>query len=134
MQIKELHSGIYKLYDYACKQKAIKIHREKYQSRVDKWEALKKAGAHEDRIPAFVGLFRATYYRDKQRLNALDQGEIPPSKRPARVNKWQWGEAERQLVLRIRRKNLTYGKAKIAVILKRDHDCILNESTVGLFG
>ena len=88
MQIKELHSGIYKLYGYSCKQKVIKIYREKYQSRVDKWETLKKAGAHEDRIPAFVGLFRATYYRDKQRLNALDQGEIPPSKRPARVNKW----------------------------------------------
>ena len=34
---------------------------------MDKWEALlKKAGAHEDRIPAFVGLSRATYYRDKQ--------------------------------------------------------------------
>ena len=39
---------------------------------MDKWEALKKAGAHEDRIPAFVGLSRATYYRDKQHLNALD--------------------------------------------------------------
>ena len=98
---------------------------------MDKWEALKKTGAHEDRIPAFVGLSRATYYRDKQRLNALNQGELPPSKRPARVNKWQWGDAERQFVLRIRRENLTYGKAKIAVILKRDHDCILNESTVG---
>jgi putative transposase len=36
-----------------------------------------------------------------------------------------------QLVLQIRRQNTTYGKAKIAIILKRDHDQTLSESTVG---
>jgi len=36
-----------------------------------------------------------------------------------------------QLHRRIRKENLTYGKAKIAVILKRDHGIQFSESTVG---
>ncbi len=92
MQIKGLHNEIYKIYGYARKQEAIKKHRKKYQTRVNKWEALKKASMHEYCIPAFAGFSRATYYRDKQRLNALDQRELSPSKRAARVNKPQWGE------------------------------------------
>jgi transposase InsO family protein len=40
-------------------------------------------------------------------------------------------KADSDLVLKIRRENPTYGKAKIAVILKRDHGSKLSESTVG---
>ena len=47
------------------------------------------------------------------------------------MNKPRWGEAEIQLVLRIRRENTTYGKEKIAEILQRDHGFTMSESTVG---
>ncbi len=40
-------------------------------------------------------------------------------------------EAELQLVLMIRRENLTYGKEKISIILKCDHAPTISESTVG---
>jgi transposase InsO family protein len=36
-----------------------------------------------------------------------------------------------QVVLKLRRENPTYGKAKISVILKRDHGVRISESTVG---
>ena len=110
---------------------SIKKHQEKYQSRVNEWESFKNAGMDVKRIPEFVGFSRATYYRDKQKLLALSQGQLPSSKCPKRLNKRQWGESEKQLVLRLRRENPTYGKAKIAVILKRDHQCNLSESTIG---
>jgi hypothetical protein len=55
-------------------------------------------------------------------LVKLKQDITPPSKRPKSVNKPLWGEAEKQLILRIRREDTTYGKEKIAVIINRDHD------------
>lgn len=131
MQMKGPHKGIYKLYSYSRKQECLQAYREKYQSRIEKWEAQKYAGTHEECIPEFVGFSRASYYRAKQCLNNFSQGKVLPSKRPKRLNKPKWGEAEKQLVLRIRRENITYGKAKIAVILRRDHNNQLSESTVG---
>lgn len=55
----------------------------------------------------------------------------PPSKRPKKVYKPSWGEAEKQLALKIRRETPTYGKEKIALILKRDHKQAISESTLG---
>jgi len=49
----------------------------------------------------------------KKILQDLEKGIAPPSKRPKKVNKPRWGEAELQLVLRIRREDSTYGKEKI---------------------
>lgn len=49
----------------------------------------------------------------------------------ARLNSAKWGVAEIDLVLKIRLENPTYGKAKIAVILKRDYNFRFSESTVG---
>jgi len=42
----------------------------------------------------------------------LDKGIVPPSKKPKKLNKPKWGEAEKQLVLKIRRENPTYGREK----------------------
>ena len=58
-------------------------------------------------------------------------GQLPPSKKPKNLRKPQWGEAEKQLVLLIRRENPTYGKEKIAIILQRDYGQTMSQSTVG---
>jgi putative transposase len=131
MQIKGFPKGFYKLYGYARKQECLEAYREKYTAIVDKWDALKSAGTDEKKIPEFVGYSRATYYRAKKALSNLALGKIPPSKRPKHVNKPKWGEKEKQLVLQVRRQNRTYGKFKITIILKRDFDCPISESTVG---
>jgi len=131
MQIKGLHKNIYTLYAYARKQECLEAYRKKYADIVTSWELLKAAGTQADAIPRIVGYSRATYYRAKKVLNDLAKGILPPSKRPKNVNTSRWGQSEKQLVLRIRRENPSYGKAKIARIVKRDFDKLLSESTVG---
>ena len=131
MQIKRLHRNIYRLYAYARTQECLDVYRKKYQHQVQRWEKLESEGVSLKLKQEIVGISRATYYLYKKILNDLNKGIAPPSKRPKRVNKPKWGEAEMQLVLRIRRENPTYGKEKIAIILKRDHEQTISESTVG---
>lgn len=131
MQIKGLHKNLYRLYTYARTQETLEVYRKKYEDIVTKWEKLKSEGTSDKLCQEFVGVSRATYYRAKSKLEILKQGIIPPHKKPRNLNKPKWGEAELQLVLKIRRENPTYGKEKIAIILKRDHGQTMSESTVG---
>jgi len=131
MQIKGLHKNIYKLYSYARTQECLDVYRQKYVSQVRKWEKLKAGGLSDKLCQEFVGISRASFYRSKKMLDDLNKGIIPPSKRPQKINKPKWSEAHKQLVLKIRRENPTYGKQKIAIILKRDHAQTISESTVG---
>lgn len=131
MQIKYLHKNIYRLYAYARTQECLDVYRKKYEDKVYRWEKLRSEGVCKQTAQEILGFSRATYYRMKQILKDLEKGISPPSKRPKKVNKPRWGEAELQLVLRIRREDLTYGKEKITEILKRDHGFTMSESTVG---
>lgn len=131
MQIKALHKNIYRLSRYTLSQQKLEHYRKRYESTVKKWEKLKKAGNHDKIAQEFSGISRATYFRNKARLQSLAKGSLPPTKKPKTSRKPLWGESERQAILRIRRENPTYGKAKIAVILKRDHALKISESTVG---
>lgn len=131
MQIKRLHTNFYKLYAYARTQECLQAYRDQYQHHVKQWEKLQNEGVDPKTIQAFVGISRATYFRYKNILREIEQNKIPPSKKPIHVNKPKWGEAQKQLVLKLRRENPTYGKEKIAVILKRDHAQTMSESTVG---
>lgn len=131
MQYKALHKNVYKLYAYARTQECLDAHRQHHEERVRLWQAHKAEGLPDDACQRLSGLSRASYYRSKAALAALDRGVTPPSKARKRQNKRQWGEAEKQLVLAIRRANPAYGKEKIAVIIKRDHGRPLSVSTVG---
>ena len=131
MQIKCLHSNIYKLNSYTLSQQKLEWHRKKYENPFRKWQKLKLEGVSDEACQYATGISRATYFRYKRALGRLTKGILPPTKRPKTFRKPLWGESEKQLVLRLRRENPTYGKAKIAVILKRDHGLTLSESTVG---
>ena len=131
MQIIGLHKNIYKLSCYTLSQEKLETHRKKYERPVKHWKKLKFESISDKLCQEIIGISKATYYRYKKHLDQLAKGILPPSKRPKSVRKPKWGEAEKQLVLKLRRDNPTYGKAKIAVILKRDHGLILSESTVG---
>ena len=120
MQIKGLHKTIYKLSSYALSQEKLEVHRKKYEKQVNHWEKLKSEGVSEGTCQEIIGISRATYYRYKAHLTGLAKGILPPSKRSKTLRKPQWGEAEKQLVLTLRRENPTYGKEKIAIILRRD--------------
>lgn len=131
MQIKGLHKNIYKLSSYALSQEKLDSYRKKYEKQVNHWKKLKSEGVSDSICQEVVGISRATFYRYDKRLCELGKGILPPSKRPKSLRKPLWGESEMQDVLRLRRENPTYGKAKIAVILKRDHGVRISESTVG---
>jgi putative transposase len=131
MQIKGLHKNIYKLYAYARTQECLDVYRKKYEEKVGKWEKLISEGVSHITAKEILGFSRATYYRMKKILKNLEKGIAPPSKRPRKLNTPRWGEAELQLVLMVRRDNPTYGKEKIAIILKRDHAQTISQSTVG---
>lgn len=131
MQIKGLHTNIYKLYRYSRTQECLDAYREKYHQKVHQWEKLAIEGVTPETAQAILGFSRATYYRMKKNLKNLEMGIAPPSKKPKKLNKPRWGEAQLQLVLTVRRENPTYGKEKIAIILKRDHAQTISESTVG---
>lgn len=131
MQIKGLHKNIYRLYAYARTQECLDAYRNKYHGGVSKWEKLKSENVTDKLAQEMAGISRATYYRHKAVLKKLAKGITPHSKKPNQLNKPRWGESERHLVLCIRRENPTYGKQKIAIILKRDHGQIISESTVG---
>jgi len=131
MQIKGLHKNIYRLYAYSRTQECLDVYRKKYEDKVHRWEVLHSEGVNVKVAEKILGFSRATYYRMKKALKDIERGIAPPSKRPKKMNKPRWGEAELQLVLKIRRENPTYGKEKIAIILKRDHAQTMSESTVG---
>lgn len=131
MQIKFLHKNVYKLYAYARTQECLDAYRQKYEKMVRHWNALKAEGVSDVKCQHFTGISRATYYRYKARLRQLECGRLPPSKRPKKLNKPDWGEASIQLVLRIRRENPTYGKEKLGEILRRDFGQKYSNSTVG---
>jgi putative transposase len=131
MQITGLHKNIYRLSSYALSQEKCEFHRKKYEPFVRKWRKLKTSGLSDQDCQEIVGISRATYYRYEGHLTQLARGIFPPSRKPKTFRKAVWGESERQGVLRLRRENPTYGKAKIAVLLKRDHGLCLSESTVG---
>lgn len=131
MQIKGLHKNIYKLASYALSQEKLEFHRKKYESLVKSWQKLKSEGVSDKICQDILEISRATFYRYNKRLDELSKGILPPSKRPKNLRKPLWGEAQKQLVLSIRRENPTYGKEKIAIILNRDHGQTLSESTVG---
>lgn len=59
------------------------------------------------------------------------KGLIRISKRPKTFRKSDIPEQTIDLIKRIRRENPTYGKAKIAVIIRRDHGIVISESSVG---
>jgi transposase InsO family protein len=131
MQIKSHHKNVYKLYAYARTQECLDAYRKGREDSVRQWETLKAEGVCDRVCKEFTGISRATYYRYKAVLKTLEKGRTPPSKKPKKLRKPKWGEAEKQLVLRIRRENPTYGKEKISLIIGRDFDRKISISTVG---
>jgi transposase InsO family protein len=104
---------------------------ERTKKGIDLWEALKQRGCPEKEIQRITGISRATFFRRKKALGDLMRGVWPPTTRPKRPRIRCWREPQIDLVLKIRNENPTYGRKKIAVILKRDHREFLSESTVG---
>ena len=132
MQIFGLHKNIYKLARYASTQELLDKQTQERRKILGDWEILKARGVPDDEIAKITGISRATYYRRKKAISQY--GVIGLRKRttkPKTFRKSKIPQNTIDLILAIRLDNPTYGKAKIAVILKRDHKVTLSESSVG---
>jgi putative transposase len=137
VQITGLCRNVYRLYSYSKRHTAriphpyVEKYGKCYGECVEQWDRYKKKGISEGVISEFLGISRATYYRYKKHLRNLEQGILPVSQKPKNLRKSSITQEVKDTVLKLRLENQTYGKAKIAVILKRDHNLSPSESTVG---
>lgn len=132
MQIFGLHKNIYTLSRYACtveiKEQYVK---ERYKLLGD-WDLLKSQGVPDSDISKITGISRSTYYRRKAAISKYGiSGLKKRSSRPRNFRKSKISQQIKDNILLIRKANPTYGKAKIAVILRRDFNINLSESSVG---
>ncbi len=132
MQMFCLHKNIYKLASYALRQENLSETAERLRKALGNWDLLRLERVRDDKIARITGISRSTYYRRKRaiRLYGLkgfeNRSRIPHKKRQSKVP-----ESFIHMIYTIRKENPTYGKAKIAVILRRDHNIMISESTVG---
>ena len=131
MQIKYPHKRIRSLFQLPLSRKKCEREPHFYEASVRTWRKLKTEGVSDGVCQEVTGISRATFYRRQRALERLNLGLTLPSQRPKNIRKPLWSEAQIQQVLAVRRANPTYGKAKIAQILRRDQGSTLSESTVG---
>lgn len=131
MQKQVPHKTRLKLYASSRTEECLAALKHKYMRSVEAWQKLKSEGVCDRVCQQFTGISRATYYRYRHALKGMSKGLFPPSKCRKNLNTRHWGEAEKQLVLEVRRKNPTYGKEKISIILARDRGRKISISTVG---
>ena len=93
---------------------------------------LRKSKVPWTEVTEIVGTSRSNYFRLKKlaRLYGF-RGLVRRSKRPRKVRTSPMPQVQIDLILNLRKENPTYGKAKIAVIIKRDHGVCISESSVG---
>jgi len=132
MQIKYLPGSVYKLSGYATSQTIVHEDLQQRKKFLGDWEILKSRKVPEKEIAKITGISRATYYRLRKALRLYGiSGLERKSRRPKVFRQSKIPKEIIKIVLNIRRSNPTYGKDKIATILKRDHATNLSISTVG---
>jgi len=140
MQIFKSHKSIYKLNKLIHPEEHSEEHPEgeldpyllEIRNGVRKWQKLKKHRVSDKEIAEIIGISRASFYRRKKAIDLYGiTGLERRSRRPKSFRVSKIPKEITSLILRLRKENPTYGKAKIAVILKRDHTTSLSESSVG---
>jgi len=132
MQLFGLHKNIYRLADYSLRQENLSEKAKISKKLFGDWELLKRRGVPDDEIARITSISRPTYYRNKAAVKKYGfKGLEKKSTAPKRKRVSKIPQTTRDLVLKIRRINPTYGKEKITIILKRDHGITISESSTG---
>lgn len=132
MPILGFTSNVYRIGSTALREEARKREIALRRKLLGDWEKLRGFLVPETEIARITGMSRATFYRRRRAVAKYGtQGLARRSTRPIRLRPTSITQSVRDLVLRLRRHHPTYGKAKLTVILARDHGITLSESTVG---
>jgi transposase len=127
MQIGYPHPAIVALYNLHIPEESKRLCHDQRDELVRKWDELKKNKVKDLPIASTLDISRATFYRYKKQL--LDN--VYRSKAPKHFKISRFGEDVRSKILDIRRENPTWGKNKIAPILRKRHNIAISESSVG---
>lgn len=132
MQVFGLHKAIYKLKKIALPEENFDPNILEIRDKIKQWEKLKTHKVPDIEISHIIGMSRSSFYRYRKTISLYGlKGFMRRSKRPRSFRQSAIPKETIDLIIKLRLENLTYGKAKIAVILKRDHSVALSESTVG---
>lgn len=132
MQQFRLHKSIYKLNRLVSPEENIDPVILDIRNKVKTWQKLKSHKVPERDISKITDMSRASFYRRKKAIDSFGlKGLERKSKRPKSFRTSKIPNELVELILKLRLANPTYGKAKIHILLKRDHAVKLSESTVG---
>jgi len=132
MQMFCLHKSIYKLNRLVAPEENFSSPMIFTREAVKTWQNLKKHKVPDKEIARITKISRATFYRWQKAIQTYGlRGIERKSKRPKVFRQSAIPQIFKDKILEIRTENPTYGKAKIAVILKRDFAINLSESSVG---
>lgn len=132
MQLLGMPSAVTHLASYTLRQETQERERAVRLKLLGDWERLKRFKVPDAEIARVTGISRATYYRRKRAIARYGtEGLVRRSTRPKRVRQSAIPQSVCDQILQLRRQHPTYGKAKLTVLLARDHGIRLSESTVG---
>lgn len=132
MQIKYLHPSIYKAYRLLRPLENSLEGMGKEGKPLLDWSKLKRKGLSDEECAEITGISRSTYYRKRLRFNNFGvKGLARRSRHPHTYRQSKISKEVIAIVLAIRKEHPTYGKAKITVILRKENQIILSESSVG---
>ena len=132
MQTHLIYGKMNSLLKYVAYEEELKPEVKVLQRKLNNCKVLRNQQVRWEDIKNIVGISRSNYYRYKalERKFGIN-GLAARSKRPRKYRVSKIPESTIEVVKKIRRENPTYGKAKIAVILKRDCEVAISESSVG---
>lgn len=138
MQIKYLQNKFYQASKLAYKIELSEEVRKKQEElqkplleKIQPYELLKSKKVDRKTIERITGISQATYYRYKKKIQCIDKGIYPPSKRPKRLRKPKVRDRLDELIITIRNeKDEVFGSKKIARLLRDHHNLYVGASTV----
>jgi transposase InsO family protein len=132
MQVFKLHKSINRLKKVVLPEENLSDLIFEIKEKLKIWDKLKRHKVPEADISRIVGISRSSFYRYKKSVSLYGfKGLERMSKRPKVFRKSAIPESTISLILKLRNENPTYGKAKIVVLLRRDHGIGISESSVG---
>lgn len=133
MQVFGLHKSIYKLNRCVSPEESFLSPRiENIREQLKTWNKLKNHSVPDLEIAQITGMSRSSFYRHKKAISIYGfKGLEIRSKRPNTLRQSTIHHEVISLILKLRQISPTYGKAKITVLLRRDHGVVLSESSVG---
>ena len=128
MQTRLIHGRLNTIWRKTAYEEGLSSEVKELKVKVAQCKLLREKRLYWSEIKKIVGISRSNYYRYKKLVSEVGiKGFIKTKK----LRESKIPQTTEDLIKRIRSENPTYGKEKIAVIIKRDHGIVISESSVG---